>query len=125
MRRSLGGRVGSRGVGGFDGQGVDALQDGADLVQGAVCRLDDVDSALGVGLRLLEATDLRLEVLADDKTGSVVRSLVDLVTRRQLVQAALHVRLVDREAVRGVLRHYVGDNIETHFSSMGSEGAHP
>ena len=84
-RRGVGRAEGA--VRGFDGQLADALEHRVDFGQRAFSGLDHRDAVLGVSLGLVEARDLRLQLLADGEAGRVVGGTVDAETARQLLDA--------------------------------------
>ena len=93
-----------------------------DLVERTLSGLDERNAVLRVRLRLVEAVDLRAQLLADGETGSVVSRAVDPQTRGQTLKARRHAALRAREVAVRVESVDVGVDLKTHGDSPSWNG---
>ena len=70
-------------------------QHGADFVEGALRRLDEIDRLLGVLVALNHAADFGAHAFRNTQPGSVIRRPVDFETRRQPLKPHRQVSVVD------------------------------
>jgi hypothetical protein len=124
LRLDVAALVGAQGaVGGLDSQLAHTADDALHLVHRALGDLRHADAVVRVALRLRDAADVRLEVLADAKSRRIIGGAVDALSRGQPLNALIELSLADPELPLGAQGGDVCEKCDCHLSESSGNFA--